>query len=51
MKYILLVLLFASCCAPHKAPKHVAKDTTSGHFEYYNGTEDMRWVKDSIKIK
>ena len=45
MKYILILLLLASCCPQKHVPKIAKTDTTTGHWEFYDG-EDMRWVPD-----
>lgn len=50
MKYLLLLLLFASCCPLQKIPKHPVKDTTTGRW-IYSHDEEMIWVKDSVKTK
>lgn len=49
MKYLLALLLLASCCAPRKATPQIKKDTTTGHWEYYDGSEDMRWIQNNEK--
>lgn len=48
MKYLLIILLLVSCCPPKKSISPIKKDTSTGHWEYYDG-EDMRWIKDSTK--
>ena len=47
MKYLFIVLLIVSCCPQRKSIPPLKKDT--GHWEYFDGTENMRWAKDSTK--
>lgn len=52
MKYLLALLLLASCCVPRKATPQIKKDTVAtGHWEYYDGSEDMRWIQNNEKHK
>lgn len=46
----LATLIFLACHPQHQVVKKVAgKDTTTGHWEYYDGSEDMRWVPNQPK--
>lgn len=51
MKFILLIIFFASCSCPRKPVISVKKDTATGSWQYYDGTENMRWIPDTPKTK